>query len=438
MDAANKGMLAKVAIAVLLGLPATIVLFPLAALMSYGGAEGLVREATTLEWKELVGGVLLFAWSTAGVLGIVGFWSWTFAARWMSARSRRMTAFCVFLGVAAILPLALLADLLFGLFLGLGMAFGLLICRWLVRPGTMADPDGAAAQPSNKAGSPDAQAPARIAVNGLDHVRVLGRDLETTKDVFRALGFAVPPRGDNFGHPLGSWQTLTRFRDAFFLEFLSIKDPELAKTGRPEFLSFLARTEGGHSVVLNVPSAVHASQALRAAGLAATAPVAGSFMPGDDAGPMSDGWWLVNLEAAPMRREILSFIEYRHPWSAQVSYSAALPAQPNGVVGAHAVTIAVPDASAAVAHFARMGLGEARSTAAGLEISLGSGQCLLVVEQAGEAQVAGVSFTVESRAIEAIARGLGIDAKWGAGPFGESFVIPAEHAMGIRLEFVLA
>ena len=39
------------------------------------------------------------------------------------------------------------------------------------------------------------------------------RDLEAAKDLFRdALGFALPPRGSNFGHPLGSWQVLARFR----------------------------------------------------------------------------------------------------------------------------------------------------------------------------------------------------------------------------------
>lgn len=283
-----------------------------------------------------------------------------------------------------------------------------------------------------------------LAINGLDHVRVLGRDLEATKDLFRSLGFAVPPRGDNFGHPLGSWQTVARFRDAFYLEFLSIKDPEKAKTGRPEMMAFLARTEGGHSAVLNVPSAAHVSAALRADGLAVTEPVTGSFLPGDQAGPLSQGWWLVNFTQAPFRREVLSLIEYRQPWDAQTSYSATLPVQPNGVTGGRAVWIAVPDLQAALAHFAKMGLVSSRKVhlaaldVEARELPVAYGQSLLLLERPGEAHLAGVSFLVESRAIEGFARDVGVDAYWRTGPFGESFVVPAEKALGIALEFVEA
>jgi catechol 2,3-dioxygenase-like lactoylglutathione lyase family enzyme len=278
-----------------------------------------------------------------------------------------------------------------------------------------------------------------IALHGLDHVRVLGRDLEATKDLYRGLGFAVPPRGDNFGHPLGSWQAVARFRDAFYLEFLSIRDPQKARTGRPEMMAFLARTEGGHSVVLNVPSAASASGALRGKGLAVTPPVAGSFLPEDKAGPLSEGWWLVNFEQAPYRREVLSFIEYRQPWAAQTAYSRALPVQPNGVVGGRAVWIAVPDSKAALAHFAAMGFEASRNSASGHELPIGNGQSVLVLERPGEACVAGVSFVVESFApVESHAARLGIASRRQAGPFGESFVIPAEQALGITLEFVKA
>lgn len=296
-----------------------------------------------------------------------------------------------------------------------------------------------------------------LVIHGLDHVRVLARDLESAKDHFRdRLGFALPPRGSNFGHPLGSWQTLARFQDAFYLEFLSIRDPDKARTGRPEMMAFLERFEGGHSVVLCVPSASQASSALTARGLAATAPVAGSFLPEDQAGPLSDGWWLVNFERAPFRRETLSLIEYRQPWTAQTGYSRALPEQPNGVIGGRAVWVAVPDGGRALAHLATMGLKPSISQprkelgALAHEIPIKAGQSLLILEAAGsgptadflatrgDAGVVGVSLIVNTaQPIESRVAALGLDAQWQAGPFGQSLTVPGSHAMGLHLEFVL-
>jgi catechol 2,3-dioxygenase-like lactoylglutathione lyase family enzyme len=297
-----------------------------------------------------------------------------------------------------------------------------------------------------------------LTVHGLDHVRVLARDLEAAKDHFRdRLGFALPPRGSNFGHPLGSWQTLARFRDAFYLEFLSIRDPEKARTGRPEMMAFLERFEGGHSVVLCVPSAPEAHAALRRAGLSAAAPVAGSFLPEDDAGPLSEGWWLVNFERAPFRRETVSLIEYRQAWPAQTAYSAALPVQPNGVIGGRAVWIAVPDAPQAIEHFSSMGLSASQAcecpSLGGVahELPVAPGQSLMVLEAAsagpardfietrGGAGVFGVTLRVAAAApMTERAAALGLATDWHDGLFGKTLTVPAAHAMGLHLEFALA
>ena len=299
---------------------------------------------------------------------------------------------------------------------------------------------------------------APITIHGLDHVRVLARDLEAAKDHFRdRLGFALPPRGSNFGHPLGSWQTLSRFQDAFYLEFLSIKDPEKARTGRPEMMAFLERSEGGHSVVLAVPSAREASQALLAAGLAANPPVAGSFLPEDDAGPLSQGWWLVNFERAPFRRETVSLIEYRQDWPAQTDYARKLPVQPNGVDGGRAVWIAVPDAAAALPQFAAMGLAQVRRVAfpamaaIAHEFRVTDRQSLLILEasEAGptadflaarrDAGVIGVTLTVANDApISKRATALGIAPTWQQGLFGRSLMLPGSCAMGLWIEFLVA
>lgn len=296
-----------------------------------------------------------------------------------------------------------------------------------------------------------------LKIHGLDHVRVLARDLEAAKDHFRdRLGFALPPRGSNFGHPLGSWQTLARFGDAFYLEFLSIRDPEKARTGRPEMMAFLERFEGGHSVVLCVPSAEQTSAVLRQSGLAAAPPVAGSFLPEDEAGPLSDGWWLVNFEHAPFRRETVSLIEYRQAWTAQTSYARTLPVQPNGVTGGRAVWVAVPDVSSALTHFTAMGLRRGPSRpfpavgAIAHELAVTDHQSLLIleaggpgatqrfIEQRGGAGVMGVSLNVEHPdAISARASAMGLSADWQTGLFGKRLIVPDTHAMGLFIEFVL-
>lgn len=297
-----------------------------------------------------------------------------------------------------------------------------------------------------------------FSIHGLDHVRVLARDLEAAKDHFRdRLGFALPPRGSNFGHPLGSWQTLARFQDAFYLEFLSIKDPEKARTGRPEMMAFLDRSEGGHSVVLAVPSAIQTSRALLAAGLAATAPTAGSFLPEDEAGPLSQGWWLVNFERAPFRRETLSLIQYRQDWQAQTAYARQLPLQPNGVQGGRAVWIAVPEAAVALPQFAAMGLPLIRSlawpalAANAHELRVTDRQSLVILEPQGAgatadflaargaAGVIGVTLNVADEApISARAVALGVAPDWQPGLWGRSLLLPGDHAMGLWLEFLAA
>jgi len=296
-----------------------------------------------------------------------------------------------------------------------------------------------------------------LSLHGLDHVRVLARDLEAAKDHFRdRLGFALPPRGSNFGHPLGSWQTLARFRDAFYLEFLSIRDPDKARTGRPEMMAFLERFEGGHSVVLCVPSAPAAHAALHGAGLSAAAPIAGSFLPEDDAGPLSEGWWLVNFEKAPFRRETVSLIEYRQAWSAQTAYAAALPIQANGVTGGRAVWIAVPNAHQAIEHFATMGLSVSRPCdcpalgGVAHELPVAPGQSLMIleadsagltrdfIETRGGAGVFGVTLQVATAApMTERAAALGLAADWRDGLFGKTLTVPGTHAMGLHMEFVL-
>jgi hypothetical protein len=141
MDEVRRSRLIKGAIAIFVGLPGTVTLFPLAAMMSLAAITGFASEIIEGRLQDVGGGLLLFAWSTAGVVGVLGFWAWIFAARRLSQRGRRIAAACVLAGIAAVSPLAFDGGWISMLAI-LGLIFGLLICRWLLRPGTLADPDG--------------------------------------------------------------------------------------------------------------------------------------------------------------------------------------------------------------------------------------------------------------------------------------------------------
>jgi catechol 2,3-dioxygenase-like lactoylglutathione lyase family enzyme len=297
-----------------------------------------------------------------------------------------------------------------------------------------------------------------LGIHGLDHVRVLVRDLEAAKDRYRnVLGFRVPPRGDNYRHPLGSYQTVTRFGDAFYLELLAVHDRVKMSAGRPEMVQFLDRHEGGHSVLLNVRSARAAADLLRGRGLAALGPTAGGFEPSNDDGPLSQPWWLVNFSAAPFTKEAFSLIEYEPDWPAQQRHAAGWIDQPNGVNGVRAVWLAVADLSSAATHFAALGL--ERQHAFGLdhldadacEVQVAEGQNIWLLQPRGErgpvgvflaargqAGVMGVTLQTRERRVQAqrLASTIGTDARSVAGRYGSSVMVPGAHACGLWLEFV--
>lgn len=297
-----------------------------------------------------------------------------------------------------------------------------------------------------------------LGINGLDHVRVLVRDLEAAKDRFRdILGFRVPPRGDNYRHPLGSYQTVTRFSDAFYLELLAVHDRPRMSSGRPEMVQFLDRQEGGHSVLLNVRSAQAAAELLRVRGHPAVGPTAGGFEPSNDDGPLSKPWWLVNFSAAPFTKEALSLIEYEPDWPAQQRHAGGWTDQPNGTNAVRAVWLAVASLSSAATHFAALGLG--RQHAFGLdhldadacEVQITEGQniCLLQPRSerspvgaflAGRGQAGVMGVTLQTRDLRAqsqrLAAAIGADLRSVAGRYGSSVIVPGAHACGLWLEFV--
>lgn len=296
-----------------------------------------------------------------------------------------------------------------------------------------------------------------LGINGLDHVRLLVRDLEAAKDHFRdVLGFRIAPRGDNYRHPLGSYQTVTRLGDAFYLELLAVHDRARMSTGRPEMVQFLDRREGGHSVLLNVRSAQASAQVLRSRGLAVVGPAAGGFEPSSDDGPLGKPWWLVNFSAAPFTQEALSLIEYEPDWAAQQRHAASWADQPNGVSAARAVWLAVANLASAASHLAALGLDQQRRFALdhldadACEVRVGERQNIWLVQPRGEHGPAGaflagrgqagiMGVTLQVRDLRAqserLSRAIGAGVRSIDGRYGASVLIDGAHACGLWLEF---
>jgi catechol 2,3-dioxygenase-like lactoylglutathione lyase family enzyme len=309
--------------------------------------------------------------------------------------------------------------------------------------------------------SSDAQKsnPLPLGINGLDHVRILVHDLEATKDLFRdVLGFYVSARGDNYIHPLGTFQTFSRFTNGFMLEYMAIHDRPMATVERPEMVHFLDHWEGGHSVVLNVTSTQETSEMLRARGFPVTAPVPGTRRRvTDDPSPSPPRWWLVNFESAPFPPYLLSFIQYQQSWEELRAARAQESRHPNTATRVLAVWMAVPDAEATAQYFTSLGLPSQRTVqvprlgAIAQEIRVGENHSLLLlqslqpegevgrfVKERGGAGIVGVSLEVTDleTAATRLAQG-NIETKPSyPGVYGKSLLVPAECARGLWIELV--
>lgn len=100
------------ALAILLGIPGTVLFFPLTALVAYAGMSSLF-DALSQGGSALVLtpqvrlGIINTVWGLAGVLGLCGFWLWVIEPRCLNARSGRLlVSILVAAGVAAMAPVA--------------------------------------------------------------------------------------------------------------------------------------------------------------------------------------------------------------------------------------------------------------------------------------------------------------------------------------------
>ena len=105
---------------------------------------------------------------------------------------------------------------------------------------------------------------------GLDHIVHAVHDLDAVGEAYRGMGFTVGARNR---HPWGTHNRIVQ-TPGFFIELLSIVEPELIPPPNPRVLSFggrtrdfLARSEGFSMLVLEGKGAAADADAFRSAGI---------------------------------------------------------------------------------------------------------------------------------------------------------------------------
>jgi hypothetical protein len=136
----SRPAIVKAAIAVLVGVPATLFLLPPVLYLICLGALSLWDKAHGRSGDVVNPGVMLL-WAFSGLAGLGGFWFWVLSRPAASMRRRIITAVCVLIGVQAAAPLALAELSLLSWIVGLACAFGIVICLWLIIPRFPLNPD---------------------------------------------------------------------------------------------------------------------------------------------------------------------------------------------------------------------------------------------------------------------------------------------------------
>lgn len=131
----TRGVKVKAAIAVVAGIPGTVLFAPLLSVPLLTGARSL------FDWQSVQQGLLFFVWGLAGVIGLVGFWVWVFTRPPISQRRRVLLIASVLAGVCAVFPVTLGANIYVSSLAIFGTVTGLVICFWLVLPNSPLNPD---------------------------------------------------------------------------------------------------------------------------------------------------------------------------------------------------------------------------------------------------------------------------------------------------------
>lgn len=148
------------ALAILVGLPGTIMFVPLAALFAHAGISAFIDALRGAPWDyspppTVVSGLLTASWGIAGFCGVVGFWLWVLQLPWVRTPRGHWTVMaCVCLGIAAMLPfsVALVSGptqtSAWSLFSVAGVVAGVIVLYMQLRRNKLAGPGGPGSQQS--------------------------------------------------------------------------------------------------------------------------------------------------------------------------------------------------------------------------------------------------------------------------------------------------
>ena len=217
-------------------------------------------------------------------------------------------------------------------------------------------------------------------INGIDHVVITTRDLDSIEDTFRRMGFTLTPRGH---HTLGSQNHCVMFGHDYF-ELLMVPQ---RLPGREYYYDFARVGDGLAAIALKTDNARGAYGELTAAALAPSEPVDFSRpvqLP-DGAQNASFRITQLGLEHTPGGQVFLC----QH-FTRDIVWRPEYRAHPNTATGLAAIAILSSEVPATAAAYERLFDVKAQTIAEGLLIDTGDTPVAIVTERALAQRLPGI------------------------------------------------
>lgn len=276
---------------------------------------------------------------------------------------------------------------------------------------------------------------------GIDHVRILVKDMAASQNQYRDVLCFQMNRAEPVIYSEGSAHNGAALTDGTYLELLGIADREKLVKSRPWIVDFIQSHQGGHSVGMIVTSAKDVADRLQAHGIEAPISNLIGFHPG--AKPIL----LVTPKLLNLSVGSIFFVEYPYPQPAKTVI------HPNTTQALLAVWILVKDLQKASQELEALGFHPARSLdfknlgAEGREFETGRGKIVLLEANSSNKPAAiflrdrgqglmGFTLAVGDLAKAQSLIGEKTKTKFSTydGAYGKSFLVPPEMTSGVWLE----
>jgi hypothetical protein len=133
----SRRLVIKSLYAVMIGIPTTIAVLGFVGVLLLGTTWGIIESP-----KESIGFTIpMLAVIVASMIGLGGMWSWILLPQFPSDKRRKRTAIAIAVGLCVSVFLFLMDEPLATFFGVVALAFGGLMCCWLLRPETVLNPD---------------------------------------------------------------------------------------------------------------------------------------------------------------------------------------------------------------------------------------------------------------------------------------------------------